>query len=66
MKAERAAGAFLDWCYEHHNSPDVTNLKWWLEHRAPKSAAKVDLGETLAQARAAYDVTLSLPRGGAQ
>lgn len=27
------AGAFLTWCREHGNSPDILNLRWFLEFR---------------------------------
>jgi hypothetical protein len=27
------AAQFLDWCKEHHNSPDIINLRWWLTER---------------------------------
>lgn len=36
---------FIAWCAIHHNSPDITNLKWWLENRMGNPEA--DLGAIL-------------------
>lgn len=41
------AGNFLLWCREHGNSPDVMNLRWWLENRTTLTFSEAQIPELM-------------------